>query len=144
MITVAQITAEDLTAISEIQQRALMGLIEQYQPYADAPGRWPSLEDKIGAEMATPTVKTRALKAVLTALGRLPAIVVESQGQVSSPSMFATKENWDTLAFDALNILYGKSIILGPQTIGVIKRSTESMTQKDRTVFKESETGRRY
>ena len=107
MITVAQITAETmLPALTDEQVLILKNLIKQYDVYASAWSVWPDLDDAIDDEVATPTVKTRALKAVLTQLGLTPNIEVESQGTADSESYYSTKRNWDRLAQDALNFLF--------------------------------------
>lgn len=144
MITPAQIAAENSDPLEDLQVENLLLLVKQYGPYSRSPGMWPNLRGKLTAEKTTPTAFTPILKAVLTAVDALPEITVESQGQADSPGFFSVKANWDALAIDVLNTLYDTPAPLGPEMYAVVKRPTESLTQKDRTVFYESETGRRY
>lgn len=107
MLTPAQIDAESQTpALTESQVLNLTLLVKQYALYVRNLGLFSNLAEKLQAEVDTPTVKTKVLKAVLTALGELPELVVESQGSDTRPSHFTTKENWDSLALDVLNTLY--------------------------------------
>lgn len=144
MLTETQISAETLDPLTATQKQALLGLVRQYPPYMKASGRWPSLEQKIDTEITTPTVKTQALKAVLTQLNALPSLVVESDGTTNSPGRFTTPENWEALALDVLNVLYVGPTYLGSHYVGVVKRPTESLVQRDRTNFTPRETGKRW
>lgn len=144
MITPTQVAAEPLTVLTQSQVENLILLVKQYAPYAHAPGRWPNLRTKLESHVTTVTALTPYLKAVLTALDGLPEISAESQGQADSPGFFSVKANWDALAIDVLNALYDMPADIGPTSYAVVKRSTESMAQKDRTQLYESETGRRY
>lgn len=72
------------------------------------------------------------MKAVLTALGELPELVVESQGSDTRPSHFTTKENWDSLALDVLNTLYVLPAgLLGHQSFAVTSPSVEKFMIND-------------
>ncbi len=149
MITPAQIEAEVVVPevpLTLTQVENLILLVKQFGPYASAPSRWPNLRVKLNAELATPTVLTPILKAVLTAVNNLPEVTDESQGQEGSPGFFSVKANWDALAIDVLNAMYETSAALGPSPYGtaLVRRPTESLAQKDRQYLYESETGRRY
>lgn len=145
MITLAQITAEAQTpALTAEQQLALETLVKAYPGYSNAVGRWPLLSAKIDAEQATPTVKTKGLKAVLTALNDLPEVVVESSGSDKSPSYFTTQANWNALAQDVLNMLYELPIILGQQSFVLVQRRVQDITLNDGIILRSDKTGRRY
>jgi hypothetical protein len=106
MLTPSQLAAEDPTAITDTQVLNLLILVRQYGVYQKYGGRWPRIETKLDEEKATPTVKTLALKAILTALDALPPLDAESQGNEGSPGFFSVKRNWDILAQDLLDTLY--------------------------------------
>jgi hypothetical protein len=139
MLTLAQINAETDAALTDEQVMALSLVVKQYEPYKQAIGKWPDIEgvlDEIKtAQEGTPTDKsptqTKALKAVLAALGKLPNIVVESEGTDDSSGFFGTKANWDALAQDILNILYPTEQILGAQSILVVQRRIKNITLGD-------------
>lgn len=113
MITIEQITAEPMTALSPQQVLALRMLVQSYDEYRKNLGVYPDFLGEVAKEVALPTERTQGLRAVLTALSRLPRLKVESQGTDKSPSFFSTKQNWDTLAQDALNVLYELPIYSG-------------------------------
>lgn len=145
MITFAQIAAESQSpALTDEQTLVLQMLVKQFPPYINAVGLWPALADVLAEEVATPTVKTQALKAVLTALGDIPAIVVESQGRAEAPSFFSTKSNWYALAQDVLNILYDLPINLGSQSFALTQKHIQDMVIKDDLIIVEDDSGRRY
>jgi hypothetical protein len=107
MITQAQIDAEDQTpALTDQQVLTLTLLVKRAPVYYSNVGLFPNLSTKLTDEQTTPTVITQALKAILTALGDIPEIVVESQGSRDAESHFSTNENWVELAVDVLNLFY--------------------------------------
>lgn len=124
MITQAQILAEAITpALTDEQVLNLTLLVKQYPGYISNLGFFTDLDGELALEVATPTVKTRALKAVLTALGNLPTLVVESQGRDTSPAHFSTVENWASLAIDVLNVLYDVPAgLLGSQSFALTRK----------------------
>lgn len=133
MITVEQINAEPLTALTEEQQLALELLVRSYKPYREGVGRWPDVSAKIDAEQEVPTVKTKALRAVLTALSKLPRLVVESSGSEKSQSFFSTKLNWDELALAVLDTLYSVPVVVNSErSIYVFQRN---ITLNNRTLI---------
>lgn len=135
MITQAQIDAEEFgTALTDKQVLVLILLVRRYPAYYNYPGRYPSLEDKLAAEESVPTVLTAALKAVLTQLGAIPAIVVESSGDANAQSFFSTKDNWVELAQDVLDIMYKIPMIVGSQSFAIAQRDILGMVIKDRAV----------
>lgn len=152
MLTHAQINAENQSpALTEEQELALTMLVRQYHGYAAFTANWPNFTTKLADEQATPTVKTKALKAVLTALGRLPSIDVESQGTADSESFFATKRNWDRLAQDVLNVLFDTNVYYTTALSGthqmfatVPKKKVKDLTLNDSTLRndKARESGR--
>ena len=145
MITLAQINAETLDPMTDEQVLALELLVKRFKGYYTAIGFWPQLSERLRAEQDVPTVKTQALKAVVTALGDLPEIVVESEGQRNSPGFFATRDNWDALAMDTLNILYDKpAYVMSVQKFGVVNKPVQGATIKDDVWLPESKTGRKY
>lgn len=109
MITISQITAQNTDPLTNEQVLVLFQIVKQYQLYRDAPGRYPSVKTKLEEEQNSPTVKTKALKAVITAHNELPSLVVQSQGSDKQPGYFETKNNWDALAIDILDILFDYS-----------------------------------
>lgn len=124
MITPDQIGAENFTtALTDTQVVILTLLVKQYPVYVQNLGLFGDLAGELALEVATPTVKTQALKAVLTALNNLPEIVVESQGRSSAPSHFSVNENWNALALDVLNIFYDIPA-------GLLTRQSFALTQK--------------
>lgn len=133
MLTPAQIAAETTSpALTDEQVLNLSLLVKQYSVYVRNLGLFPDLAAKLEAEQTTPTVKTQALKAVLTALGDLPELVVESQGSDTRPSHFTTKENWDSLALDVLNTLYViPAGLLNHQSFAVTVPSVEKFLIND-------------
>ena len=145
MITQAQIDAEEYdTPLTENQVMVLNLLVKRYPAYYNAVGRYPLLGDKLAEEVAVPTVKTAALKAILTQLGLIPAFVVESQGSADAQSFFSTTQNWQELAQDVLDTLYEVPIVTGAQSYAIAQRRTEQIAIKDRVILKPSETGRRW
>jgi len=145
MITLEQIDAEKITpALTASQQLALENLVKHYPAYANAVGRWPLLSGKIDAEQLLPTVKTQALKAVLTALDELPAIVVESSGSDKAQSYFTTQSNWFALAQDVLNTLYEFPMTFGRTSFVLVQRRVQDITLNDDSILKADKTGRRY
>lgn len=145
MITQAQIDAEEFTTpLTDKQVLVLTLLVKRYPPYYNAVGRYPLLADKLAEEVATPTVKTSALKAILTQLGVIPAFVVESSGSADAQSFFSTTQNWAELAQDVLDTLYEVPVVTGAQSYAIAQRKTENLVLKDRTIFRRSETGRRW
>jgi hypothetical protein len=145
MITLNQIQAEKITpALTEEQQLALETLVKAYPGYSNAVGRWPSLSDKIDAEQLLPTVKTQGLKAVITALNKLPPIVVESSGSDKAPSYFTTQANWNALAQDVLNMLFELPVTLGQQSFVLVQRRVQDLTLVDDSILARERTGRRF
>lgn len=107
MLTPTQIAAQDFaTALSAEQVQNLLLLVKQYPVYVANLALFPDIAGELALEVATPTIKTQALKAVLAALDELPELVVESQGRDTAPSHFSNTENWYALALDVLNVLY--------------------------------------
>lgn len=146
MLTQTQINAEsDTPAITDEQIAALLGLVRQYQPYQDSgAGLWPQLEEKLAAEKDTPTIITKVLKAVLTALDALPSIVVESSGQRNSPSFFETKANWDALAQDVLNAFFKARVVIGPYGYGLVQKPIQDALRRESVIIRQRKTGRRF
>jgi hypothetical protein len=145
MITHAQIVAESITpALTEQQVMTLSLLVKKYPPYRDASGMWPNFADKLAEEVVTPTVKTQALKAVVTALGKIPAIVVESNGTDQSQSHFSTTDNWWELAELVLNTLYDVPVATGRQSVAVVPVRITDLTLRERTTILPRDTGRRF
>jgi hypothetical protein len=144
MITPDQLAVETTDPISETQETNLLLLVRQFGPYIKYTGRWPQLEEKLAEERATPTERTRALRAILTALNDLPPIDAESQGSEGSPGFFSVKRNWDILAQDVLNTFYRHSAWVGPETVGVVKRRINSAQMEDRYYVDGYDTGKIY
>jgi hypothetical protein len=144
MLTVAQILAENLTPITDEQALALEILVKQFGPYRSQSGLWPNFATKVAAEQSVPTVKTKGLKAALTQLAKLPPIVVESEGSGSSRSFLSTKQNWDMLAQDVLDILYEVPIATGATMIAVAQRRIQGMVIDDDMIIRRENSGRRY
>lgn len=145
MLTQAQINAENNTvALTDEQVMNLSLLVKKFPPYRDAPGLWPNLAVKLSQEQTGMTVKTKALKAVLTALGKLPTIVVESSGTSESTSHFSTVENWYDFAEIVLNVLYDIPVPFGRTTVSVVPAKITDLTLVERSVIRRSDTGRRY
>jgi len=145
MITLTQINAENFTtALTDEQVLNLTLLVKKYPPYRDASGMWPDLAGKLADEQGTPTVKTKALKAVLTALGTIPSIVVESNGNEQAQSHFSTTENWYEYAELILNTLYEIPIATGRTSVAVVPAKITDLTLYERSYIKPSDTGRRY
>ena len=116
MLTPAQIAAESITPpLTDVQVMNLTLLVRRFPVYYNNLGLFPDFLTKLTDEKATPTVKTQALKAVLTQVGNLPEFVVESQGSREEPSHFTTNENWYDLAMDVLNLYYEVPMGLGRQ-----------------------------
>lgn len=123
MLTPSMIGAETISpALTTGQKLNLMILVRHaYPTYA---ATWDAaLSGYIDAEIVTPTVKTQALKAVLTQLDVLPAEDVESQGESSSPTFFSTSVNWRSLALDIL-------VIFNIQTAGVGSQQSWGLVQR--------------
>lgn len=128
MIRPKQILAEAQSpALTDEQVMNLLILVRAYPPYAQAVGRWPDFPGLLAAEQETPTVKTRAYKAILTALDALPKEVVESAGTEDAPGHFTTPSNWAALALDALNIAFDVPIISGNQQFALAQPSHEDL-----------------
>lgn len=145
MLTQAQLDAEEfVTPLTDKQVLALTLLVKRYPAYYNASARYPLLGDKLQEEVDVPTVKTAALKAILTQLGVFPAFVVESSGSTEAQSFFSTVQNWEELAQDVLDTLYEVPVISGAQSYAIAQRKTENIVLKDRVVLKRSETGRRW
>lgn len=130
MITVEQINVEIIedgdgnpVPLTEEQQLTLEMLVKNYDGYAKNTAVWPGLSAKIDAEQVTPTVKSKALKAVLTAYSKLPKLKVESQGTDKRQSYFSTKDNWDELAKDVLNVLFELPVVSNGTSLLVFQRS---------------------
>lgn len=143
MITLAQIDAEAQSpTLTDSQVLALTMLVKQYERYRYAIGIWPNLADKLAEEQTTATVKTQALKAVLTQLETIPALVVETSGNSDAQSFFSTKLNWDSLAQDVLDTLYDIPVTIGPQNFAIAQRTAQGTTLKDSAILREEATGR--
>lgn len=128
MITPDLIIAESMTpALSEAQKIVLLMLVRQYEPYKKSPGLWPDVEDLITQEQGTPTAKTMALKAVLTAMNKLPALTVESEGSDKRKTFFSTKQNWQAFGEDILSILYETNSALTDVTFAVVHRTAKDL-----------------
>lgn len=131
MLTPSMIEAEAIApALTDDQKMNLLLLVRNaYPTYAAS---WDSsLETYITAEQTNATEKTKALKAVLTQLNALPALDVESQGDVNSPTFFSTTQNWRGLALDVLNV-FKISVSLGfHQSWGIQQRTIEDLTLID-------------
>lgn len=136
MLTIAQITAENISPVlTEAQVLNLVLLVKNWPTYRSQPLLWPDVETRIRAEIAVPTVKTQALKAVLTALGKIPKIVVESSGTADSQSHFSSVDNWDTLSSDVLDILYDVPIANGRTSVAVIQRTILDVAMPEEQFF---------
>ncbi len=124
MITPGQIGAESLTPVlTDEQIMNLTLLVKQYPGYRANLGLFTDLQGELEKEQTTATVKTKGLKAVLTALGKLPSLVVESQGRSDAPAHFSTEENWASLAIDVLNLLYDfPAGLLGNQSFALTRK----------------------
>lgn len=144
MLTLAQITAETTVAITDEQVLSLLLLIKNWPVYRSQPIMWPNLETTIRAEQSVPTVKTKALKAALTALGKLPKIVVESSGTADSQSHFSTNENWWALASDVLDILYDVPLATGRTSYAVVQRTIADIALEEAFFVTAKQTGKRY
>lgn len=145
MITLTQIDAESLTPpLTDTQTLALTMLVKQYERYRNAIGIWPNITDRLVAEQVFATVKTQALKAILTQLEVIPALVVESSGSAEAQSFFSTKQNWDALAQDVLDTLYDVPIVIGPQNFAIAQRTIQKAILKDSLLISDNDAGRRY
>lgn len=145
MLTLAQINAENFSvALTDEQELNLSLLVKKYPPYREAAGMWPGFADKLAAEKATPTVKTKALKAVLTALGTIPSIVVESNGTANSQSHFSTTENWYEYAELILNTLFDVPVATGRTSVAVVPVRVTDLVINERVYLNQKDTGRRY
>lgn len=146
MITLTQINAENFTTpLTDEQVLNLSLLVKKFPPYRDNSPLWPNLSGKLVAEQSVPTVKTKALKAVLTALGAVPSIVVESHGTDTSQADFSTNENWWELAELILNTLYEVPFATGRRSYAVVPVKITDLTLKERFVIRPiTDTGRRY
>lgn len=133
MLTPDQIAAQSISpALSDDQVLNLMLLVKQYPVYAVNLALFPDLAGELAAEKATPTAKTKALKAVLVAVNELPEVVVESQGRDTAPSHFTTNENWNALALDVLNIFYDLPAgILSRQSFALTNKKVETLLLDD-------------
>ena len=132
MLTPVQIAAQELTpALTDTQIMNLMLLVKQYPVYVHNLGLFPGLEAKLIEEQGTATVKTLALKAVLAAVDELPEVVVESQGRDTAPSHFTTRDNWNALALDVLNLFYSVPADLARQSFALAQRPVENILIAD-------------
>lgn len=133
MLTPAQLTAQSiLPAITDEQVLNLMLLVKQYPVYVANLGLFPDLATQLSLEQATPTVVTKALKAVLAAIDELPEVVVESQGRDTAPSHFTSNENWNSLALDVLNLFYSVPAgALSRQSFALAQRKVENILIAD-------------
>ena len=132
----------------------LLLLVRGYPAYSNAIGRWPDLagvlsQIKVASEsVGTSDAKTDALakikvlRAILAALDALPNIVVESSGTDKAPSFFSAETNWNALAKDVLNLLYGTPIILGQTSFVIVQRRTQDLTLEDDAILRNN--GRKY
>lgn len=111
MLTLAQINAETDDALTDEMVLTIENLVQQADIYED--GLFPDFFTLLADEQSTPTVKTKVLRAIVTALGNLPPLVVESQGSSDSRKYFATKQNWEALAKDVLALFYKRKIFEG-------------------------------
>ena len=129
MLTPDQIAAQSQSpALTDEQVLNLLLLVKQYPVYATNLGLFPGLDAKLAAEQTTPTILTKALKAVLVAVNELPEIVVESQGRDTAPSHFTTNENWNALALDVLNLFYDVPAgVLTRQSFALAQKPVDSM-----------------
>lgn len=134
MITLAQIQAETGDALLDEEIQVLELLVKQAPVYNQAIGRWPDLHGTLEQEQTVPTIKTQALRAVLTLLGRVPTIVVESQGSADEPSFYSTGNNWNQLALEVLNVLYDLPVILGNQSFALVQRTISDLTLEDESI----------
>jgi hypothetical protein len=153
MLTLEQIRDEsNATELEDEEVLALENLIKSYDGYARNLPVYPNLSATIAKERPSVTqspagaitVKTKGLRAVLTALGELPPVVVESNGTDKASSYFSTSSNWGALAQDALNILY--EIPLGSigRNFVLVQRRVQDLVLNDNQILKTQHTGRRY
>lgn len=144
MLTVAQIDAETQDPLTDSQVVSLLNIVRRYKVYAMEQGKWPDLEGKLNTEQLTPTVKTQALKAVLTAVAKLPSLVVETNGTDTDRSYFSTRLNWEEAAIDILNILYKVPAVIGRTGIIAVRKTVKDLTQREDIYLTDRDTGRRY
>lgn len=132
MLTLTQINAETDTGLTEEHQMVLEMLVKAYPEYRQAPWRYANLSATIDTVQANqPSPKIKALKAVVTALGGIPSLVVESQGTDKAPSFFSTVSNWRELAQTVLDLLYEVPYVAGPQGYIVVQRRIEDLIISD-------------
>lgn len=132
MITLEQIQAESADPLSEEEQLTLELLVQRFPRYRDNRHLYPNLSLKIDTEQQLPTVKTKALRAVLKALSQLPGIVVESQGSDKQPGFFSTDLNWQELAQQVLDVLFkDEVIVLVSGTISLIPKTLSDILPND-------------
>lgn len=122
MLPTTLIADETQDPLTSVQVLALQNLVKEYRAYRAAIGRWPQLSLKLEAERVAPTVKTQALKAVLTLLEDVPAISVQSEGSDEAKSYYATLDNRELLAQEVLNTLYEIPITVGQSTYVLVQR----------------------
>lgn len=127
MITQAQIQVETTDALTDEQVLSLELLVKQSAVYVRSPGYWPDLNTRLIAEKASPSVKTKGLKAVITAANILPGLVVETDGD----TVFTTPSNWNALALDVLNLLYDTMYIGPNNNYRLVQRPTENLLLTD-------------
>ncbi len=140
MITPALILNETMTpALSEAQKLVLLMLVRQYEPYKKSPGLWPDVEGLLDAEQSVPTVKTQALKAVLTSMSVLPGLVVESEGTDKQKTFFSTKQNWQAYGEDILTVLFETNSALSEVSFAVVHRTTKDMGYTGYPLISDSE-----
>jgi len=134
MLTPSMIEAEEYsTPLTEDQKLNLQLLVRG--AYPQATDLWDTqLETYLDSEIATPTVRTKSLKAVLTQLDALPAEDVESQGDSDSPTFFSTSQNWKALALDVLNV-FKIRVMLGHQSWGIQQRKLADLTLVDANII---------
>lgn len=133
MLTPLQLSAQTvLPALTPTQVMNLMLLVKQYPVYLWNMGLFPGLEAELAQEVATPTIITQALKAVLAAVDELPEIVVESQGRDTAPSHFSVNENWNALALDVLNLFYAiPAGVMHRQSFALAQRKVQNLLLDD-------------
>lgn len=133
MLTPDQIAGQSSTpALTDDQILNLMLLVKRYPVYVGNLGLFPDLAGELATEQGTPTVKTKALKAVLAAVNELPEVVVESQGKDTAPSHFTTNENWNNLALDVLNLFFDVPAgALSRQSFALAQRKVENILIAD-------------
>jgi hypothetical protein len=144
MLTLAQIEAQNIDPLTDDQVMALSLLVKRYPNYINAVASWPDLEGKLAAEQSTPTIKTKALKAILVTLSTQPTIVVESSGSEDTKGFFSSSTNWEELAQDVLDTLYDIPIPSGSFRFALAQRRIQDAVLKEKVVIRQRDTGRRF